>query len=41
VPIGYCPIHATGDSNDEGGYDRAWFDEVLATVDLRPEDAVD
>jgi hypothetical protein len=23
------------------GYDRAWFDTVLATVDLRPEDAVD
>ena len=23
------------------GFDRAWFDEVLASVDLRPEDAVD
>jgi hypothetical protein len=23
------------------GYDRVWFDEVLASVDLRPEDAVD
>jgi hypothetical protein len=22
-------------------YDRAWFEEVLATVQLRPEDAVD
>ena len=22
-------------------YDRAWFDEVLATVQLQPEDAVD
>jgi hypothetical protein len=22
-------------------YDRAWFEEVLATIKLRPEDAVD
>jgi hypothetical protein len=22
-------------------YDRAWFEEILATVDLRPERAVD
>ena len=22
-------------------YDRAWFEELLATVQLRPEDAVD
>jgi hypothetical protein len=29
------------DSSGLPGYDRAWFDEVLATVDLRPEDAVD
>jgi hypothetical protein len=29
------------DSNGLPGYGRAWFDEVLATVDLRPEDAVD
>jgi hypothetical protein len=29
------------DSTGLPGYDRAWFDEVLATVDLRPEDAVD
>ncbi|HLA16602.1 MAG TPA: hypothetical protein VJZ72_06835 [Candidatus Limnocylindrales bacterium] len=32
-------------SGDEGWldsvYDRAWFEEVLATVDLRPTDAVD
>ena len=32
-------------SGDEGwlddAYDRAWFEEVLDTVDLRPEDAVD
>ena len=29
------------DSNDAGAYTRAWFEELLATVDLRPEDAVD
>jgi hypothetical protein len=29
------------DSTGLPGYDRAWFDEVLAAVDLRPEDAVD
>ena len=29
------------DSSGLPGYDRAWFDVVLATVDLRPEDAVD
>ena len=29
------------DSAGLPGYDRAWFDELLATVDLRPEDAVD
>jgi hypothetical protein len=29
------------DSSGLPGYDRAWFDEVLASVDLRPEDAVD
>ena len=29
------------DSTGLPGYDRAWFDGVLATVDLRPEDAVD
>ena len=28
-------------SIDEDAFDRGWFDEVLATVDLRPEDAVD
>jgi hypothetical protein len=32
-------------SPDEGWlapvYDRAWFESVLATVQLRPEDAVD
>jgi hypothetical protein len=32
-------------SGDEGWlesvYDRAWFEDILATVDLRPEDAVD
>jgi hypothetical protein len=22
-------------------YDRAWFEQVLATIDLRPEDAID
>ena len=22
-------------------YDRAWFEQLLATVDLRPKDAVD
>ena len=29
------------DSSGLPWYDRAWFDEVLATVDLRPEDAID
>jgi hypothetical protein len=29
------------DSNDEGAYDRPWLEEVLATVQLHPEDAVD
>jgi hypothetical protein len=29
------------DSSGLPGYDRAWFDEVIATVDLRPEDAID
>ena len=29
------------DSTGGPGYDRAWFDEVLASVDLRPEDAID
>ena len=29
------------DSTGLPGYGRTWFDEVLATVDLRPEDAVD
>jgi hypothetical protein len=29
------------DSTGLPWYDRAWFDEVLATVDLRPEDAID
>ena len=28
------------DSNDEGAFDRAWFEELLATVQLAPEDAV-
>ena len=32
-------------SNDDpsavASYDRAWFEEVLATVQLQPEDAVD
>ena len=28
-------------SDDSAVYDRAWFDEVLATIKLTPEDAVD
>lgn len=29
------------DSNDKGAYTRAWFEELLATAQLTPEDAVD
>ena len=28
-------------SSRRRSYDRAWFEEVLATVQLHPEDAVD
>jgi hypothetical protein len=32
---------SSGERQPDPSYDRAWFEEVLATVDLRPEDAVD
>jgi hypothetical protein len=35
-------LYTSGDYPPAGApYDRAWFEEVLATVQLRPEDAVD
>ena len=35
-------VYVSGDDPAVGvTYDRAWFEEVLATVQLRPEDAVD
>ena len=35
-------LSVSGDDPDVvAAYDRAWFEEVLATVQLRPEDAVD
>ena len=38
---GYWIQLYTGDEVPEDVYDRAWFEEVLATVELHPEDAVD
>ncbi len=41
---GYFVWLYTPDSNEGrvfAPYDRAWFEQLLATVDLRPEDAVD
>jgi hypothetical protein len=32
---------STGEGQPDPTYDRAWFEEVLATVRLHPEDAVD
>jgi hypothetical protein len=37
---GYAILLYTGDGAP-AEYGRAWFEEVLATVDLRPEDAAD
>jgi hypothetical protein len=35
-------LHTSDDDPDAvAPYDRAWFEEVLATVQLHPEDAVD
>ena len=38
---GYWIQLYTGDRAPVTGYDLAWFEEVLATVQLQPEDAVD
>ena len=40
---GYWIILRTSDDDPAAvaSYDRAWFEEVLATVQLQPEDAVD
>jgi hypothetical protein len=32
---------SSGERQPDPSYDRAWFEEVLATVQLQPEDAVD
>ena len=38
----WIQLYASGDDPVAvGAYDRAWFEEVLATVQLHPEDAVD
>ena len=39
----YTPYSGEGDVPPAAGYsyDRAWFEEVLATVHVQPEDAVD
>jgi hypothetical protein len=34
-------LHTSGDDALSVTYDRAWFEEVLATVQLHPQDAVD
>jgi hypothetical protein len=34
-------LYTSGDEPSNGAYDRAWFKEVLATVQLQPEHAVD
>ena len=40
---GYWIILRTSDDDPSAvaSYDQAWFEEVLATVQLQPEDAVD
>ena len=38
----YTPYSGVGEAPPaDFSYDRAWFEEVLATVQLQPEDAVD
>ena len=37
----WIQLYTSGDEPSAGAYDRAWFMEVLATVQLQPEDAVD
>ena len=38
----WLALYLSGDDADLRAFDaRAWFDELLATVDLRPEDALD
>ncbi len=39
---GYWIQLYTGDESEQANaYDQAWFEEVVATVQLHPEDAVD
>jgi hypothetical protein len=38
---GYWIQLYTGDELAVAAYDRAWFEELLATVQLHPEDAAD
>ena len=37
----WIPPQSNDDPAAVAAYDRAWFEEVLATVQLQPEDAVD
>jgi hypothetical protein len=37
----WIQLYTSGDEPSAGAYDRAWFQEVLATVQLQPQDAVD
>ncbi len=37
----WIQLYTSGDDARRRSYDRAWFEEVLATVQLHPEDAVD
>ena len=37
----WIQLYTGGTTHPVAPYDRAWFEEVLATVQLLPEDAVD
>ncbi len=37
----HIDLYMSPDDPDVAQYDRAWFEEILATVQLHPEDAVD
>ncbi len=32
-------LYTSGEGPSVGAYDRAWFEQLLTTIDLRPEDA--